>query len=122
MASNRYFYEVSGFDSKVHFRSFTNLGNIEELFKYPINKQNGSHSKLARKNDELNEINKKNSNRIIIAHLNINLIWNKLEILKELICNKPDLLLISEAKLDDTLLIPSELVYFREIYFTIQAS
>ena len=34
------------------------------------------------KNEALNEICKKNPNRIIIAHLNINLIGNNFEMLK----------------------------------------
>ena len=47
------------------------------------------------KNDALNEIHKENLNRIIIAHL-------KFEMLKEVIGNKIDILLIFERKLDDT--------------------
>ena len=54
------------------------------------------------KNDALNEICKKNPNRIIIAHLNINSIRNKSEMLKEVVGNKIDVLLISETKLDNT--------------------
>ena len=54
------------------------------------------------KNDALNEICKKNPNRIIIAHLNINSIRNKSEMLKEVVDNKIDVLLISETKLDNT--------------------
>ena len=50
----------------------------------------------------MNEIRKKNPNRIIIAHLNINSIRNKFVILKEVVGNKIDILLISETKLDDT--------------------
>ena len=46
------------------------------------------------KNDALNEIRKENLNRIIIAHL-------KFEMLKEVIGNKIDILLIFERKLDD---------------------
>ena len=53
------------------------------------------------KNDGLNEIRKENPNLIIIAHLNINSIRNKCEMLKEVIGNKIDILLISETKLDD---------------------
>ena len=44
---------------------------------------------------------KKNPNRIIIAHLNINSMRNKSEMLKEVTGNKIDILLISETKLDD---------------------
>ena len=50
----------------------------------------------------MNEIRKKNPNRIIIAHLKINSMRNKFEMLKEVIGNKIDILLISETKLDDT--------------------
>ena len=45
---------------------------------------------------------KKNSNCIIITHLNISSIRNKTEMLKEVLGNKIDVLLISETKLDDT--------------------
>ena len=47
-------------------------------------------------------MSKKNPNRIIIAHLNINSIRNKSEMLKEVVGNKIDVLLISETKLDNT--------------------
>ena len=49
-----------------------------------------------------NDVHKNNPNRIIIAHLNINSIRNKFEMLKEVTGNKIDILLISETKLDDT--------------------
>ena len=45
------------------------------------------------KDDVLNEIRKKKPNRIIIAHLNMNSIRNKLEMLKEIMGNKTDILL-----------------------------
>ena len=54
------------------------------------------------KNVMLNEIRKKNSDRIIIVHLNVNSTWNKSELLKEVISSKIDVLLISETKLYDT--------------------
>ena len=55
------------------------------------------------KNDALNEIRKKNPNRIIIDHLNINSIRSKFEMLKEVIGNKIDILLIHSAyRLDRT--------------------
>ena len=50
--------------------------------------------------DKLNVVMSQNSNRILIACLNINSLRNKFEILKETITNKVDILLISEAKLD----------------------
>ena len=47
-------------------------------------------------------MSKKNPNRIIIAHLNINSIRNKFEMLKEVLGNKIVILLKSETKLEDT--------------------
>ena len=63
---------------------------------------NETSSEEILKNDGLNEILKKNINPITIAHLNINSTRNKFEMLKEVIGNKIDILLISETKLDDT--------------------
>ena len=63
---------------------------------------NETSSEETLKTDELNEIRKKNPNLIIIAHLIINSIRNKFEMLKEVIGNKIDILLISETNLDDT--------------------
>ena len=40
--------------------------------------------------------------RLIFAHININSIRNKFDMLADLIVGKVDLLLISETKLDDT--------------------
>ena len=55
------------------------------------------------KNDAFNEIRKENQkNRIIIGHLSINSIRNKFEMLKEVVGNKIDILLISETKSDNT--------------------
>ena len=86
-------------DTEVNFRSFANLGYTEKSAK---NQLNGTNSKETLKNDALNEIRQKNPNRIIIAHLNINPIRNKFEILREVLGNKIDILLISETKLGDT--------------------
>ena len=52
--------------------------------------------------DKLNVARSQNPNRILIAHLNINSLRNKFEILKETITNKVDILLISETKLDSS--------------------
>ena len=79
---------------------------------------NKTSSEETLKIDVLNEIRKKNPNRIIITHLNINSIRSKLEMLKEVIGNKTDILLISETGLDDKFPLSH---LFRGIYFTIQA-
>ena len=48
----------------------------------------------------LNDLRIKNLNRIIIAHLNINNLRNKIGMLSDIIVNKIDILLISETKID----------------------
>ena len=50
----------------------------------------------------LNGIRKNNLNRVIIAHLNINSIRNKIDTLADMITGKIDILLISETKLDNS--------------------
>ena len=94
------FHKASNFDTEVNFRLFASLGYIEKSDKSAINQLNGTNSEESLKNDALNKILKRNPNRIIIAHLNINSIRNKFEMLKEVVGN--DILLISKAKLDDT--------------------
>ena len=103
------FHKALSFDSQINFRSFTNLGNTEKSDQSAINRANETSSEETLKIEALSQIHKNNRNRIIIAHLNINSIRNKSEMLKEVISNKIDILLISETKLDD-------------IYSTIQAS
>ena len=95
------FHKASSFDSQINFRSFTNLGNPQKSDQSAINRVNETSSEETLKNDALNEIRKKNPNRIIIAHLNINSIPNKFEMVKEVIGNKIDMLM-SDTKLDDT--------------------
>ena len=56
--------------------------------------------KKSEKNDALNDILKR-PNRIIILHLDNNLIRNKSELLKDEIGNKIDILFTFERKLDD---------------------
>ena len=50
----------------------------------------------------LNDIRIKNINRLIIAHLNINSIRNKIEMLTDIILGKLDILLLSETKIDNS--------------------
>ena len=52
--------------------------------------------------DRLKEIRAKNINRVIIAHLNINSIRNKFELLSEKVRNDIDVLVISETKIDES--------------------
>ena len=41
-----------------------------------------------------------NSNQLVVAHLNINLIRNKFEVLLKNVCGEVNLLMISEVKFD----------------------
>ena len=50
----------------------------------------------------LQSIRLKNLNRIIIAHLNINSIRNKIGLLGEMVSDRIDVLLVSETKLDNS--------------------
>ena len=51
-------------------------------------------------NPDLTAFRKKNLNKLIITHLNINSLKNKLEFLKEQIQDNTDILMISETKID----------------------
>ena len=73
---------------------------------------NGTNTEETLKNDALNDI--------IIVHLNINSIRNKLEMLKEVVVNKIDILVISETKLDNTFSL-NQFILEGFIYSTIQA-
>ena len=90
------FHKASSFDTAASFGSFANLGYTEKSDKSAINQLNSTNSEETLKNDALNKIRKKNPNCIIIAHLNINSIRNKFKMLKEVVGNKIDILLISE--------------------------
>ena len=50
----------------------------------------------------INEVRRKYSNKIILAHININSIRNKFEMLCEFIDGNIDILLISETKIDES--------------------
>ena len=65
----------------------------------PHDMHGGSHSNAF---VALKGIRCKNLNRIIIGHLNINTIRNKMQMLTQLITRKINILLISEIKLDDS--------------------
>ena len=50
----------------------------------------------------LDNLRKQNEGGIIIAHLNINFIYNKFEALRSLVENRIDVLVISETKIDES--------------------
>ena len=51
-------------------------------------------------NPDLRALRKKNLNKLIIAHLNVNSLRNKLEFLKEQIRDNIDILMTSETKIN----------------------
>ena len=53
-------------------------------------------------NLDLRILRKRNINKLIIAHLNINSLRNKFDFLKEQIQDYVDILMISETKLDES--------------------
>ena len=50
--------------------------------------------------DQLHNLRLKNPNRLIFAHLNINSLRNKFDLLANIVKDKTDILMISETKLD----------------------
>ena len=65
----------------------------------------------------------KNTNKVILAHLNINSIRNKFSCLKELVSDNIDVLVIEETKLDETFpekafMIPGYKKPFRKEFLT----
>ena len=110
--------EFSGSDRSISFTFNCNacpffprkLVGVSKVCDYP-NYQNENKDHQERCNDtnnikdvlqELKEIRRKNINRIIIAHLNINSLANKFDQLKLIIQDNIDILVIGETKLDDT--------------------
>ena len=61
-----------------------------------------STGSLSNQSDALTEIRIKNLKQLIIAHLNINLLGNKFDLLTILVQDKIDILMVTESKLDDT--------------------
>ena len=63
---------------------------------------NLSNNDLTSLEDELHNLRLKNPNRLIFAHLNINSLRNKFDLLANIIKDKIDILMISETKFDSS--------------------
>ena len=77
------------------------------MFPYDVEPGNNCQSETPAKADSnicstLRNIRKNNSNKIVIAHRNINTIKNKIDLLADIIKGNVDILMISESKLDNT--------------------
>ena len=82
------FHKASSFDFHINFRSFTNLGNIENSDESAINQLNGTCSEGTLKNDALNGIRKKNPNYIIMAYLTLSsLVFTKRSYIPKQTCS-----------------------------------
>ena len=69
---------------------------------YSLNKNESEFELTSGKTHTLNMVRKTVLKKIIIAHLNINSIRNKFEMLCEFIKGNVDILLISETKIDES--------------------
>ena len=83
------------------------LANTDDLQNLNDNDNRDQQQLVEEFNDSsnlisLNEIRVKNQDKVIIAHLNISSIRNKLEVLASMVMGKVDILLISESKIDDS--------------------
>ena len=78
-----------------------NLSNYSIISGTTVHTSEGDNSI-----DILKDLRIKNANRVIFAHLNINSIRNKLEMLSGLVGGKIDILVISETKIDNTFPTP----------------
>ena len=78
----------------------------------------GTNSEMSSDNESphsiLHNLRLKNVNRVIIGHININSVRNKINLLADMIRGRIDILLISETKIDCTFPKPQ---FFIEIYF-----
>ena len=73
-----------------------------KLIESPIESPINTSVSLETSNSILNKLRITNINRILCAHLNINSIRNKIDMLADLVVGKIDVLLVSETKIDVT--------------------
>ena len=78
-----------------------NTKNCESISNKSILNTNTSNEGN-NENNVLKSLKLKNSNKVIIGHININSLRNKFELLTEMVRDKVDLLMISETKLDSS--------------------
>ena len=89
-------------------------GNIEHTYHQLINTKTcepistksilhtNTFNETKNENNLLKNLRLKNSNKVIIGHININSLRNKFELLTKMVRDKADLLMISETKLDSS--------------------
>ena len=91
--------------SQISEVSATEISQTNEVLAKEISQTKGSISIFQNDNDDpinvLRELRKKNRDRPILAHLNINHLDPKFDPLKDMIINNVDIFFISETKLDE---------------------
>ena len=89
-----------------------NTKNCESISNKPILNLNLNTSNEANnENNVLKNLRLKNSNKVIIGHININSLGNKFELLIEMVQDKVDPLVISETKLHSS--FPNAQLYMK---------
>ena len=102
-------------------RSITILGDsiIKDIKSYEMKRENTNFTSITSSNREsfgllnnevkqnepgliLNKLRSKNNDRLIVGHLNINFIENKFGALVSLVKDKPDIIMVSETKIDES--------------------
>ena len=85
---------IDGEDSEVPEKSYLTIENIENIDDAVLDPENVINV--------LKFPRKKNVNKLIIAHLNINSICNKIDALANIALGSIDILVVTETKFDDT--------------------
>ena len=102
MSPHDYFLEAHTHGNIEHTHSqLLNTKNCESISNKSILITNTSNE-ANNENNVLKNLRLKNSNKVIIGHININSLRNKFELLTEMVRDKVDLLMISETKLDSS--------------------
>ena len=102
LSPHNYFLEAHTHGNIEHTHSqLLNTKNCESISNKSILNTNTSNE-ANNENNVLKNLRLKNSNKVIIGHININSLRNKFELLTEMVRDKVDLLMISETKLDSS--------------------
>ena len=102
LSPHDYFLEAHTHGNIEHTHSqLLNTKNCESISNKSILNTNTSNEGN-NENNVLKSLKLKNSNKVIIGHININSLRNKFELLTEMVRDKVDLLMIFETKLDSS--------------------
>ena len=96
--------EYSNLDTHISVHDLRVSDNIISGISHTINISGDSNGHSDNEDPKiiLNELRAKNSERLIIAHININSVEHKFESIVSLVKNKVDIIMISETKIDES--------------------